>query len=276
MKVMTKTILASALLAALPVGNALACQTTAWNGGATNAATANGPATGDSRYAGACALEVAAAGNSYVTDNSPNGETDYRARFYVFTGTATGAPVIFRAGDADNGGAAVVEITYDAANGQFDFASGAAAASANGIAPSKWYSIEFYYDAGTAITANVQGAGSATAIPVSFGTAPSAATIGSARLGAVTGGTALDTMRFDEFESTRSTTTAIGRLCRGDANNSGGISAIDRTSITQELALPPVVAPGQPDCNEDGRVSAIDRTCVTEKLAIFDPAAQCQ
>jgi hypothetical protein len=276
MKAMTRNLLAGAVLAVLPMGGALACTTTAWNGG-TTAATAGDPTTGVARYSGACALEPAAVGNGHVTDNSPSNVTDYRARFYVYTGTASGNPVIFEATAADgNAGAKLVQVTYDTTNNQFDFAANGANGSASGIQDNKWYSVEIYYKQSGAFTAVVQGAGSATPTPVPITGTSLLGTVESARLGVLTAATAADTMKFDEFESTQSTTTAIGRLCRGDSNASGGITSSDRTAITLELGLPPTIAEGQPDCNEDGRITASDRTCVTQKLALFDPVAQCQ
>lgn len=263
MKAMTRNLLAGAVLAVLPMGGALACTTTAWNGGATSA-TAGDPSTGVARYSGACGLEVAAVGNGHVTDNSPANETDYRARFYVFTGTASGNPVIFRATDADGaGGNVLVEITYDTTNNQLDFASGTASGSAS-VADNRWYAVEFYYDAGTAITASVKGA-AAAATAVTFSGTPASGNVGSARLGALTAATAADTMKFDEFESTRSTTTAIGFLCRGDANGTEPVNIFDRTSVVNEI-LGTSLAAGQPDCNEDGAVNIFDRTCIVNKI----------
>ena len=260
MKALTKSLLAGAVLAALPMASALACTTTAWNGG-TVGATAGDPTTGVARYSGECGLKGAAAGNSHVTDNSPNGEANYRARFYVYTGTATGSPVIFQATDADGAaGSALVQVVYDTANNQFDFTSGAAAGSAT-VADNKWYSVEFYYDAGNAITAKVQGSQATSPSVVTFAGAPAAGTVQSARLGIIGATTAGDTMKFDEFESTRSTTTEIGRLCRGDANGTEPVNIFDRTSIVNEI-LGNALGQGQPDCNEDGGVNVFDRTCI--------------
>jgi hypothetical protein len=265
MKALSRNLLAGALLAALPMGGALACTTGAWNGGATSA-TAGDPDAGIARYSGNCGLEVAASGNGHVTDNSPANETDYRARFYVFTGTASGNPVIFRATDADGAaGTALVEITYDTAANAFDFSSGSATGTAGGISDNRWYAIEFYYDAGNAITASVKGAGSDTPSAVTFSGAPAAGSINSARLGALTAATAADTMKFDEFESTRSTTTAIGFLCRGDANGDGAIGVGDAIQVGNEFAGS--LASGQPDCNEDGAVGVGDAICVGNRFA---------
>jgi len=259
MKALTKSLLAGAVLAALPMASALACTTTAWNGG-TTAAAAGDPTTGVARYSGACGLEPTAA-VGHVTDNSPNGEADYRARFYVYTGTASGNPVIFEATATDGGaGAKLVQVTYDTANNQFDFSANGATGSASGIADNKWYSVEFYYDESAAFTATVQGAGAAAPIAVAIAGAPGAGTIQSARLGTITAATAAETMKFDEFESTRSTTTAIGRLCRGDATADNSINVFDTVAITRER-VNGILATGQPDCNEDGNVNVFDTAC---------------
>lgn len=261
MKALSRNILAGALLAALPMGGALACTTAAWNGGASNA-TAGEPGDGIARYSGSCGLEVAASGNGHVTDNSPANETDYRARFYVYTGTATGNPVIFQATDADDGaGTALVTVTYDTANSQFDFASGSATGSASGIQSNRWYGVEFYYDAGNAITASVWGAGNDAPSNVSFSGSVAAGNVNSARLGVLGAATAADTMKFDEFESTRSTTTPIGALCRSDANGDGSRNSGDGLAIRNEF-LQIGLATGQPDCNEDGNINSGDGLCV--------------
>ena len=259
MKAMTRNLLAGAVLAVLPMGGALACTTTAWNGGATTA-TAGDPSTGVARYSGECGLEVGATGG-HVTDNSPNAEANYRARFYVYTGTASGNPVIFEATASDgNAGTKLVQVTYDTTNNQFDFAANGASGSASGIQDNKWYSIEVYYQQSGPFSATVQGAASASPIPVTISGTSGAGTVGSARLGALTAATAADTMKFDEFESTRSTTTAIGRLCRGDSNGDSQIGVADAIGVANEFIG--TLASGQPDCNEDGTVGVADAICV--------------
>ena len=261
MKALSRNLLAGALLAALPMGGALACTTTAWNGGAVNA-TAGDPSGDVARYSGSCGLEVAASGSGHVTDNSPANETDYRARFYVYTGTASGNPVIFQATDADGAaGTALVTVTYDTANNQFDFASGSATGSASGIQDNKWYGIEFYYDAGAAITASVKGAAASSATSVTFTGAPASGSVNSARLGVLGAATAADTMKFDEFESTRSTTTPIGFLCRGDANGDSIINVQDASAVVAER-LGTSLAAGQPDADESGIVNVQDASSI--------------
>ena len=261
MKALSRNLLAGALLAALPMGGALACTTSAWTNTATTTAVAGSPGA-VARYAGECGLQPAGA-TPWVLDNSPTNETDYRARFYVFTGTATGSPVIFQATDTDGGtGAVVAQVTYDAANGQFDFSSGAASGSANGIQANKWYSVEIYFDSGNALSATVGGGNTNALTNVSITGTAAAGTVNSAKLGAVSGGSATTTMRFDEFESTRSTTTGIGRLCRGDADASGQVQIPDVVLALVEFLPPKPLNSGQPDCDENGVVDLSDATCI--------------
>ena len=114
----SRTLLAGAIFALLPLGSALACTSTAWLGTAgpnttiaedpdSNNATNNTPDTGAvRRFSGQCGLQAAAAGQSWVGDNTPGGagggESIYRARVYVYAGQA-GAKV-FTATTTDNGG----------------------------------------------------------------------------------------------------------------------------------------------------------------------------
>ena len=264
MKISSRTILAVALMAALPATSAMACTVSNWNGTntATTAANAKGPADGVARYSGECALTVGS--GKFVVDNSPGAEAVYRSRFYVLTRPVTGAVTIFKATASDNGaGAAAVEITFDGTSFAFS-QNGAAAGSVTGIQADKWYSIETAYKAGNAFTASVWGAGGSTEVGSVSGTA-GAATVGSAVMG-ISNGTAATAFNFDAFESTRSEATAIGRLCRGDANGSSTITSADRASITAEING--AYATGQPDCNEDGRVNSADRACITSLITI--------
>ena len=68
---------------------------------------------------------------------------------------------------------------------------------------------------------------------------------------------------FDAFESTRSETAAIGRLCRGNANGDAQVDSGDGLAIRNEF-LVGVLASGQPDCNEDGIVNSGDGLCVRQ------------
>ena len=263
MKSMTKNLMAAALLMALPVGASFACTTTAWNGNVSAAGAEAGgpvPATGGfARYSGSCALRTGT--GEFVTDNTPGGtgsgtEAVYRARFYVLT-SSTGAAKVFSATSGDsNGGTEAIGVTYDATAGSFTF-SGVTASAVTGITAGRWYSVELFHNtAGGAgsFTASVAGNNGFTGS--STGTA-TATGIGSASLGMISGGAG--TLIVDEFESTRSADTAIGRLCIGDTNASGTRNVADAIAVRNEaLSGGATPAGGQPDANENGTINAQD------------------
>lgn len=265
MKISTRTLLAAALLVALPTSGAMACTISNWNGTNTAAAAnTGGPAEGIARYSGVCGLAVDS--GKYVVDNTPGTEGTYRARFYVLT-KATGTVTIFKASASDNGGgASVIEVDYTGS--AFNFRSNGAAVGSGvaGIQANKWYSIEMLYVSGGNFTASVWGAGGTAEVGNVSGAAGTG-TVGSAVLGAVAGSTGAASLGFDAFESTRSETTAIGRLCRGDANASGSRTVADAVIIRNEFAGAGALATGQPDTNEDGAVSVADAVLVRNMFA---------
>jgi hypothetical protein len=65
-------------------------------------------------------------------------------------------------------------------------------------------------------------------------------------------------INFDAFEARRD--APPGRLCRGDANANGTITATDAVMILNE-SVHGTIAPGQPDCNENGFVTSADAVC---------------
>lgn len=270
MKISSRTLLAAALLVALPTSGAMACTITNWNGGVNNTATAantGGPAESIARYSGVCALSVDT--GKYVIDNSPGTEGTYRARFYVLTRAVGGPVTIFKATSADNGGGtAVVEVDYTGSAFSFRQNGTTVGAGVSGIQANKWYSIEVFYKANTSFSASVWGAGGSTEVGNVSAASAGAGTVGSAVLG-VSSGTAATALGFDAFESTRSESTAIGRLCRGDANGANGINIADRLEMNKEL-LGTALAAGQPDCNEDGNVNIADRLCLNARLLSGD------
>lgn len=251
------------------VGSASACSFTQWGQGAP----AGGPTVGTvgttliagspptvARYAGLCAAQSTAAGN-YVQDGSPSAETNYRVRFYVFTGLSAGTATVFQALRTSDSLPAIA-VDYDATAGNFVFktANGANSVNVGSIAQSKWYAIELNWANGGNMAINVQGnaASTTTAATVAAGSG----NIDVAQLGWIAGagtpiaGKAIIT---DAFESRRA--TAIGVLCRGDGNgdtnrNSGDLIAIRNDFLGLGLAT------GQPDCNQDGAVNSGDLICV--------------
>lgn len=266
MNKITKSLLATALMVALPLTGAMACTITAWNGTpSATAPAAAGPGAGTARYSGACALSATT--GQFVTDNFPGAEGIYRARFYVLTSAVTATSTIFRASTADNnGGSPVLRVDLGTGGTALSFFQNGAQVGSNitGLTAGRWYSVELMYKTGSpgSFSATVAGNVSFTgSVPVTPITASN--TVGSAQLGFISGtGTV---MRFDAFESTRSADTAIGRLCRGDANGSVTLTPADRATVTSELAG--TLATGQPDCNEDGLITPADRACITTRLS---------
>jgi hypothetical protein len=275
-----KYLLSTAVAAALMFGAqaASACAISAWSSatGLTAADTGEPPA-GFSRYSGRCSLKVPNSNGGtgrFVTDTTPANETSYRVRFYYNTGDITGTTDIFQARKTDNTN--IIRIAHDGTQLSF-FVNGVASPQTVTVVDNRYYSIELAWSAaagtgamtGTVTGNSGQSATAAVAGTVNFANLSNAAdSIDSVRMGLITGTPTVTTaVSFDEFDSRR--TQNPGRLCRGDSNNSGTISALDRSAITNELAIPPTLATGQPDCNESGSVSALDRGCVTNLLAAF-------
>ena len=254
---------------------ASACTTDAWSS-VTGAPTAAEPNT-VKRYSGVCGMQPALAGSSFVTDDSPNGTTDgtsnpYRARFYVFTGVNGNSPQIFRATSSDAGaGTESVLISRTADGFSFsipgttvgNFVEPAGASGFN----NKWYAIEIFYQDGQPFTAAVRGnRATAETLLTSAGNVSGGIAVGSASLGVINAAASTTAMAFDDFESTRSASSAIGRLCPGDADGGGSIGAADAIAIANDFAG--TRASGQPDCTEDGLVNVNDAICVANRCAV--------
>ena len=300
---LSRKFLAGAIIALLPLGSALACTSGAWDV-ATGAPVAddpdtsnatNGPTDGGAvkRYAGNCGLAPVSGAQSSVTDNNV-GDAIYRARWYVFTGIATGNPRMFEAFTTDGGaGTSVFSASYDRAGGDFDFTAAGTTIPSIAVAPNRWYSVEIFHNSGSQLTVSVEGANSAVANnPALTATSVAAVTgtIQSVRLGNVNGNnftlagasspTNSNGFSVDEFDSTRSASTPIGRLCRGDADGNGlnavgdnDINVADATAIVAER-LGQAIAQGQPDANEDGVVNVADATLVVA-MRLNSPVTRC-
>lgn len=248
MKALTQSVLAAAMLVALPFAAAEACNKNAWNGntsaatGAVAAGPANSPA--QRRYSGSCSLGASA--GQYVTDDTPSAEATYQASFYVFTG---GNGKVFSATTANGGGGTeVVGVSYNGS--QFTF-SGPSGTTPIAAAPNAWYFVNVTHVSGGAFSARVIGNGSDT-VGSSGGTSANA-TIESASLGFI--GSGSGTFQVDEFNSVRST-TPVARLCKGDTNGDGVRNSVDGLRMRNEsLGIPTI---GQPDINENGVVNSQD------------------
>lgn len=269
---------------------AAACSIAAWSGTGGTTPVFGGPTSTPEvkRLKASCGLTHTGTAAAFVEENTRHdgegGASPFRARFFVFTGATLGTPTVFRATSADAGaGNPVVEVDYDAVNQEFDFrVNGAAAGSTGaGSAPRDlWVGVQFAYQTGNPFTASIRTG----SVPISLQTSAQggADTVQSVRFGLVSPNGIQGQLHFDEYEASRAAdpgtglNAGFGDICRGDANGDNKVTAGDRFSITQELALPPVLAVGQPDCDGNGRVSAADRFCVTQKLSTFDPEQACQ
>ena len=277
MKALSRNLLAGALLAALPMGGALACTTSAWTNGATTTAEAGSPAQGVARYSGECGLSAGA--GEFVVSEHPTNETTFRARFYVFT-SAAGNTTVFDALDA--GSSSVISVQYLPGSDAFSFTiPGSTVANVTGIEENKWYGVEVFRQVGAPAQVAVRGGGPAggSADPATpkvdasvTGTGNATGNgVDTARLGSISGGAVV----VDEFESTRSTTTPIGFLTRGDANGDASCDAADISITGAEVfdvlfgSATVDYASAQPDCTENGVVDADDMTCQA-RIAFHD------
>jgi hypothetical protein len=266
-----KTLVISVVAGFALVGTqaALACSLAAWGGGTPappGGGAIGGPVAGEpddatptKRYAGRCGLRSAGAGQ-YVQDGNPLAESRLRARFYVFTGTTGGNPVVFRGLNAAD--AQIIAVTYNGTTGAFDFTSGATTAStaAASVVANRWYAVELDWNTGTSnMTATVQGNNQAALPTVTVGAASGA--IDYVQLGWISGA-ATGAIQTDAYESRRA--TAIGFLCKGDANADNSRNSGDLVQIRNEFLASPAgfLASGTPDANEDGNVNSGDLVIV--------------
>lgn len=270
MKALTQSVLAAAMLMALPFAAAEACNNNAWvsSGSATNGkGFAGGPAAAVqadrvARYEGLCANRTTA--NQFVLDDTPNNEATFRARFMVLL---TGTGQFFSANSADGGGGTeVVGLSYNSGNIVVTGATGVANVPATS---GTWVSIEFLHQNGQPFQLSVRPGNSDTPV-TRTGSAASSGTVSSVRLGSLPG--AAGTYNVDGYESTRSAATPIGFLCRGNANNTGSSATVrdinDAVAIIAEINRTAFAA-GTPDVNGDGFININDASGV---IAIVNSA----
>ena len=210
------------------------------------------------RYSGRCAM--AASGQGYVEDVSPGGIDRIRARFYVLANNSTDA-VIYRGFDGNGSGSELFNLQI-AADGAVLITSGSISIPAPGAAVEPgWNSVEIDWNSGGAFGLIINGQSVATS---GFSATGSLASV---RLGNLNGATG--TLNFDAYESRRS--TEIGRLCVGDADNSGGRGLGDLQAIFAEFQFG-MLASGQPDADENGSVGLGDLQTVFEIFQFGTPA----
>jgi len=274
-------------LALFAGSQAFACSTSLWGAGLTGGAGGaqaalagvvagqpNGLGGGTAtRYSGLCGLRSISVGQM-VQDGTPATEATYIARVYAHVNMTSGTPVILRAaeGAPDAANARVFAIQYNRTNQQFEAVNAAGVVTALGTAGAalnnKFYHVHTTWTrTGGTLDVTIQGGGATTPIVTStgltgFGSSGAAAGPDFAQTGWVSGA-AVGSINVDAFESRRS--TAIPRLCRGDANGDTNLNVGDRGTVTTET-LGGALGSGQPDCNEDGVVNVGDRGCITTRV----------
>jgi len=262
-KMKTLALVAAAGFGLVGAPSVFACSIAAWNGGATGAPVAGRPtdASPTARYSGQCGLRSNATA-AFVTDTTPAAEVTFRARFYVYTGLTAGSALVYQALDAAATPAQQIGVTYDATAGTFAFATNTGNGTIGSIVQNRWYSVELNWSRALAnMVATVRGNAAVVDSTATITGVSPAAQIDTARLGWISGGgtAAARPITVDGYESRRA--TAIGRLCRGDANNDGIRNSGDQIVVRNE-AFGTSLASGQPDATEDAIIGAGDQIAV--------------
>lgn len=259
MKNVTRLISSAVLLTgAFFVSSALACTTNAWTsvGGVP---LADDPKNGVNRVSGFCGLKVT--GNEHVVDDTPEGETTFIGRFYVYPkNMGAGTHELFVAfSDQTNSNSDVVVITYDGTDIKLDASAAGGGIVSVAADTTHWNLVEFLWASGQEGSLWVNA--DATVDPASAKFASGTGSIDQVRLGAVTdigGGNAL----FDDYESHRS--EPVGALLMGDVNGNGSLTIADAIGLFNELNG--TLQPGQPDCNSSGAITIADAICLFNEL----------
>ena len=126
---------------------------------------------------------------------------------------------------------------------------------------------------GRRATATVRGGGASNQTVVNSSVNAGALTVGSARLGHINAGSGTGNVLVDEFDSSRSAGTPIGRLCPADATGNRVLTVGDIAAITAERNG--TLAAGQPDCTENGTLTVGDIACVISFRSATPPNSDC-
>jgi len=235
----------------------MACTLNNWST-STGAVTAGDPGSGFTRYSGFCSME--SSGQGYVQDNSPGGIDRIVARFYVFNGNTASSEIYAGFGSTD-GSDQRFSVELDS-NGEVTLTDLASTESVTQVGNTDWLSVEIDW---------AQGAGDGVISLSVNGQAPNELdTLGnvgslleSVQLGNING--AAGELSFDAYESRRS--TAVGRLCEGDAILDGERDFADINAIFVEFATGGNnAAAGNPDITEDGLIDFAD---INEVFVLF-------
>ncbi len=240
---------------------ALACTAANWSGNSGANVLASGPDGPDgklpiARYSGVCAMQTEPGETAFVEDLSPGGIDRIIARFYVLNDLASGQSAqIYRGFSTTTGSGPLFTVSLSA-TGTVTLRDNITLEAVSQTTSNPWASVEIDWIAGSpgSISLSVDGQ-----TPVTEAVGNDGSLLQSVRLGNLNG--ASGTLNFDAYESRRS--TAVGRLCPGDADQSGPSAGFrdfaDIDAIFVEFAtLGGVPAAGNPDITEDGLVDFED------------------
>jgi hypothetical protein len=260
-----KAVSAAGTLGALLMASSgsWACTTDAWtlNGSVTGSVTAGGPDDAIARYSGVCAMETpdAPAQAEYVRNDDPGGIARIRARFYVLTADGTSGDFdVYRGLDAPSGSDVfTVRLSdLDGTTGDvqvLDDSLTPVASCTDCFDVGFWASIEIDWNSGGG-NVDLWVNADAEFDPASGnGSIPTGNAVASVQLGNLA--PANGALTFDAYESRR--TTAIGRLCVGDANGDGTRGISDLEAIFNDFQFDQR-ASGNPDADENGTLGISD------------------
>ncbi|NBB93814.1 MAG: hypothetical protein GVY32_11680 [Gammaproteobacteria bacterium] len=240
------------------------CTVQNWTGGQPGLSDSDaGLQTGDGqnrRYGGPCGLQVDVDGTArFVTDDSPQSEGTYIARFYAFLDNAgSGAVQVFGADDGTND---QIQVWYNDPNAGdltlrvYDNGGTPSDVTFTGVGTG-WHSMEFVWEADAAAQP-VFSLDGTDMMAASMDT--SGLSIVNAHLGNVNGANTGGTVDFDDFDSRR--IDRPGRLLVADANDDTSINVFDAIAVIGEYQSGMMTA-GQPDCDENGSINVFDAICV--------------
>jgi len=243
----------------------MACTLDNWST-TTGAVTAGDPSPGNSiqRYSGFCGME--ATGQGYVQDDSPGGIDRIVARFYVLN-TNTATAEVYAGFGSTNGSDQRFSLELDT-SGQVTLTDLASNQSVSQTGTTAWLSVEVDWAQGSGdgvVSLSVNGQ-----TPDEMDSLSNIGTpLASIQLGNLNG--AAGDLTFDAYESRRS--TAVGRLCLGDADANAAINFLDVSAVFDEVSSgSAILAQGQPDVNETGSVNFVD---VTGLFDLVSTGASC-
>lgn len=270
-----QTLAAVALLLAAAGVPAQACTMASWSGtSGSDGLSVGTPDNEHRRFRGQCGLKVVAnGGGRYVEDNSPDGETRYFARFYVFVGDVDlsngGWVDLFKAyggGRQSNEELGVrlqqggdgLELVLRAREGSQVVASDPVAVRTGwqGVALS-WKQASRRGNGEAALELNGQPRAKLSRLDNRN------SVISLARMGAVAADGARGEVYFDAFQSRRK--TPAEPLIAGDATGDEAVDPADLVAVVDEINGVSL-ADGQPDCNGDGTVDANDLDCLADRI----------